>query len=1102
MFKQTTQHTTQRNHHTSHLPLLWLILFSLLSTSVASVPTQWKWGHPYPHGNQHNSVIWGDSEFIAVGVGGNIVTSPDGAVDSWVLKTTPSSANLSDVAWSGSRYVTVGDFGVIMSSTDGDKWTIHASATEHRLTSVIWVEMVPATDSFFLATGEHTTAIIDPFSEAPVNRPTAITLTSPDGTGWTLHEPTLNPDRYSAIPPPRLNGITWDGTRFVASSDDGAILTSDDGIAWQTRTINDIAWNGSDLFLAVGDSGLALSSPDGRTWTYRATGTTDNLYGVTWSSTTFITVGENGTALATSDGVGWTPETTNTGETLHSITNFAASDFIAVGNNGTILQRTGSTWTPRVSGTTEDLLGAVWGTAPLVTVGKNGTVLFSNNGTSWSAPDAADFPTNFATDLLGVSWSNGSFIATGKNGVLLTAGSTGDVWTERTTSLSGEWLQDSAWLSPNYIAVGSNGTIITSPDLTTWSSQTANTSENLVSITTDNTSLLISGEYATQITTTDPTAIVLADLDMISDPGAIPVTSGRVTQQSLNDILFSNNRYIAIGNAQTIITSNDLVYWTLPNTIPAGSDNLHNITQDSETNELLIAGEWGTFLRDNSSTGTSWDVKTTLTLPTATTNFLYGVASSASTTASTLVTVGTGGAIYTSNDNSASWTASAGPTQTTEDINGLIATDSLLIAVGNNGTILNSTNGGVDWTSQTAFSCTSAHLHDVAWKSTAPTRFAAVGDAGTVCLSDDGSTWNTVSATTPPNSSSPLYSVVWGGDKFIAVGGTASDSTIYTSPDGLVWTLRYSGQPHTLRDISWNGELFFAVGDSGTVISSPEGITWTRNSTGTSVDLRAITSSDVVSVASGTVTLPLSSTILTNPTGAWQGGDSEGVKSRSINSLAFGGTQFAAVTPTGSILFSSDARDWKEVTTGTNTLFKAITWDGGKFIAAGAGGHILYASNPDLIITGGFLLDSARDGDTLRYRFNVTNRGLSTARNVSYAEELPSVSVLLSATSTRGSCALGASLVCLLGDMATGESATITVDITVTGIGTLRHIAEVFSDDDDSDQLNNTITTSIDVARSNSDSGGAAVSYWSIIAAVLFLLITNGTGIRRQKGFV
>ena len=46
---------------------------------------------------------------------------------------------------------------------------------------------------------------------------------------------------------------------------------------------------------------------------------------------------------------------------------------------------------------------------------------------------------------------------------------------------------------------------------------------------------------------------------------------------------------------------------------------------------------------------------------------------------------------------------------------------------------------------------------------------------------------------------------------FVTVG---ANGTILTSPDGSAWTPRSSGSDQTLRDVTWSGARFVAVGDT------------------------------------------------------------------------------------------------------------------------------------------------------------------------------------------------------------------------------------------------------------------------------------------------
>jgi len=123
------------------------------------------------------------------------------------------------------------------------------------------------------------------------------------------------------------------------------------------------------LFVTVGDNGVILTSSDGISWTKRTSGTTKNLYGVTYGNSTFVTVGDNGTILTSSDGTTWTNKRTS-------------------------------------SGTTKNLYGVTYGNSTFVTVGDNGVIITSSDGISWTKRTSGDQPTT--TTIVSVSDSGGN----------------------------------------------------------------------------------------------------------------------------------------------------------------------------------------------------------------------------------------------------------------------------------------------------------------------------------------------------------------------------------------------------------------------------------------------------------------------------------------------------------------------------------------------------------------------------------------------------------------------------------------------------------------------------------------------------------------------
>ena len=68
-----------------------------------------------------------------------------------------------------------------------------------------------------------------------------------------------------------------------------------------------------------------------------------------------------------------------------------------------------------------------------------------------------------------------------------------------------------------------------------------------------------------------------------------------------------------------------------------------------------------------------------------------------------------------------------------------------------------------------------------------------------------------------------LNSVAYNGSIYVAVG---EHGTILVSNDGVDWDLNSSPTPNALHDIIWASGEFIAVGDNGTIITSLDGITW------------------------------------------------------------------------------------------------------------------------------------------------------------------------------------------------------------------------------------------------------------------------------------
>ena len=195
-----------------------------------------------------NSAKWVNTQFIAVGDSGNILTSTDGS--SWTSRTNPiAGADYKDIIWNGTTTVVVGGNsgnGVVITSTNGINWAI----AENSLGSAV-IETIAWDDN-----------------EQWVGFGGTQWFTSDDGQDWTA--------RGSFVP---INGsgthsvvdVIWDykNTQFVAVSSGGSAYTSPDGTTWTERTttassFSAITGNEDVLIAAAGD--VIYKSTDGITW--------------------------------------------------------------------------------------------------------------------------------------------------------------------------------------------------------------------------------------------------------------------------------------------------------------------------------------------------------------------------------------------------------------------------------------------------------------------------------------------------------------------------------------------------------------------------------------------------------------------------------------------------------------------------------------------------------------------------------------------------------------------------------------------------------------------------------------------------------------------
>lgn len=288
-------------------------------------------------------VSHGGGQFVAVGEGGTILTSPDGAA--WTSRVSGHSLWLVAVGHGNGLHVVVGDRGTILTSTDGVAWTSRTSGTTARLNGVAY--------------GGGRWLIVAESGEL---------LTSTDAIVWTKLAPSTD----------RLRGLTFAYGQFVITGDNGLMRVTIDTTDYDTRVLPEglfveavtYARRG---FVAVGEDGYIIASDDATTWRRVASNTTAYLRGVAFFNGHFIAAGSNGAVLTSATAAGpWVARSTGTTATLTAATASDAAAII-VGFGGVIL-RSAPAVSPPIISAQPTAANAVAGDNVLFSVTATGTL--------------------------------------------------------------------------------------------------------------------------------------------------------------------------------------------------------------------------------------------------------------------------------------------------------------------------------------------------------------------------------------------------------------------------------------------------------------------------------------------------------------------------------------------------------------------------------------------------------------------------------------------------------------------------------------------------------------------------------------------------------
>ncbi len=237
-------------------------------------------------------------------------------------------------------------------------------------------------------------------------------------------------------------------------------------------------------------------------------------------------------------------------------------------------------------------------------------------------------------------------------------------------------------------------------------------------------------------------------------------------------------------------------------------------------------------------------------------------------------------------------------------------------------------------------------------------RYVALRGASTVgATSEDGISWTTRPSLMP---SAANWSAMTAGlfddgstvgkvSKFVAVAGTAANTTAAYSDDGITWSAASIVTSATWVDVAFGGfaaQKFVAIAsDVTTVRISNDGENWDQTGTLTTTGFTAIAygKNRFVAIKSGSSVSNYATT--SGVTGTWTAGALP--SSSNWNSIAYGNNRFVAVSNTSGTIaaYSLDGITWTAATLPATAAWTKVTYGQGVFLAVSS--TTAAATSPD-----------------------------------------------------------------------------------------------------------------------------------------------------------
>ncbi|MBI5380968.1 MAG: PKD domain-containing protein [Opitutae bacterium] len=664
-----------------------------------------------------------------------------------------------------------------------------------------------------------------------------------------------------------------------------------------------------------------------QTWTRRAEGlSTSNLYSIVYADGQFVAAGSSGTLMTSSDGISWTRNQPFNSHTYLAISH-GNSAYVAVGysldlTTGNYLSAIvrsldGVTWTNQSpTGVNSQLRGVTYGGGKFVAVGRGGVIYKSNDGIEWSSVTSGT-----TKDLMVVNYSNGRFVAAGSLGTILTS-TDGLSWTNQSVVSSytfyGVAHRNGRWLvSMGYEAWASTDTL-------TWSAsdiQIANGDD----------------AYYYSLATAPQTAVLIApaaeDRVLFSENGIYwadaAIVSTPTTTGAFLAAVEGNGTIVVVGSGGRIYQAGT------PRLTAPTFASAETLTRGLSVGQPLALP---TLSAGYSRVQMFIDGNAVAEKSTANATFSWIPSKFGSYRLSLVGTTATGETLTTHQRVTVGlfdWRWQS-PSLSGNTLRAVTRALNRWWAVGEFGTVLSSVDGA-SWTIPTLPLTSRIEHRGLAsdGKRLVLATYAYESSSSSYKMplwtTTDGERWQGIAA---PNGVSGLNAITYNGNLWLAVGNFGA---ICTSTDGVIWTGRITEFSSSLYALAYGNGLWVATGSSGTIITSSDGTTWTAATvTGASTS----TSFNGVAFLNGRwVATGLSGIIYTSTDGKTWTSTSSGV-TNALYSVSVISGQYVVTGSAGTILTSTDGQTWKPVANARKASLYAVAQSGTQYIAVGQAGEI------------------------------------------------------------------------------------------------------------------------------------------------------------------